>query len=132
MIRTGVTATFGAIMLAATAQAQTVEGPSGSRLADAPEANQAMAVGESETAATREYKAAQAEAMRNASKDLSGDADIDYARQMIAYHQGGIEMARVLLTHGKDAALRRSAEKMIVEQQKQIGELQLWLQTQRR
>lgn len=60
------------------------------------------------------------------------DPDIDFARRMIAHHQGGIEMARALLDQGKDAALRRSAEKMIVERQKEIGDLQLWLQTHRR
>jgi uncharacterized protein (DUF305 family) len=130
MIRTGVTSAFGAIMLAASVQAQPSEVPSHS--ADTSDTNQAMATAGSDSPATRDYRAVQAETTQKASKDLSGDADMDYARQMIAYHQGNIEMARVLLTHGKDAALRRSAEKMIVEQQKQIGELQLWLQTQRR
>jgi hypothetical protein len=79
----------------------------------------------------RDFLRVRAELARTAAVNLTGDADVDFARQMVAHHQADIEMARVLLDHGKDAALRRAAEKMIVERQKEIGELQLWLQTHR-
>lgn len=57
--------------------------------------------------------------------------DPDFSRafvvKMIEHHKGAVEMSRILLKYGKDAELRRMAEKGIKMQEKEIGEMQEWL-----
>lgn len=55
------------------------------------------------------------------------DPDISFACSMLPHHQGAIDMARVQLQYGKDAELKRMAEKSIAEQEKEIGELNDWI-----
>lgn len=50
----------------------------------------------------------------------SGDPDIDFLAMMIPHHQGAIDMARLLLVHGRDPATRRLAEEIIAGQQVEI------------
>jgi hypothetical protein len=51
----------------------------------------------------------------------SGDIDRDFARMMIPHHQGAIDMALVLLKHGRDEKLKRLAQSIIVEQGQEIA-----------
>jgi hypothetical protein len=51
----------------------------------------------------------------------SGDADRDFARLMIAHHQGAIDMALLQLKYGSDERLRRLAQAIIVEQGQEIS-----------
>jgi uncharacterized protein (DUF305 family) len=57
----------------------------------------------------------------------TGVADVDFARGMIAHHQGAIDMSRVELAHGTDPALRRLAEEVIRAQEAEIAFLEQWL-----
>lgn len=50
----------------------------------------------------------------------TGDPDRDFARMMIAHHQGAIDMAELELRFGKDERLRRLAQGIIVEQRQEI------------
>ena len=50
----------------------------------------------------------------------SGDTDRDFARMMIAHHQGAIDMALVQLKVGGDERLKRLAQSIIVEQGQEI------------
>ncbi len=51
---------------------------------------------------------------------MTGDPDHDFAAMMIPHHQGAIDMAKPFLLHGKDPALRRLAQEIIVAQDQEI------------
>ncbi|MBC8051045.1 MAG: DUF305 domain-containing protein [Chitinophagales bacterium] len=50
----------------------------------------------------------------------SGDADIDFLVMMIPHHWGAVEMARLVLSGGKDPLTRALAEAMISDQNGEI------------
>ena len=54
----------------------------------------------------------------------TGDIDRDFAAMMIVHHQGAIDMAQIELQHGKNAALKKMAKKMISDQTAEIKQLQ--------
>lgn len=58
---------------------------------------------------------------------LSGDADHDFVSGMIPHHQGAIDMADVLLTHGSDPQLLELGEEIISAQQAEIQQMEQWL-----
>src|SRR5262245_34138996 len=57
----------------------------------------------------------------------TGDIDADFAAMMIPHHQGAIDMAVVFLRYGKNEQLRRLAQEIIVEQQREIAAMKLAL-----
>ena len=80
-----------------------------------------------EAPATAEFKAAHDTMMRNMAVPYTGDPDADFRIQMIPHHQGAIDMAQVAMRHAKDPWTRQLAEGVIVEQQREIAEMQAWL-----
>ena len=58
---------------------------------------------------------------------FSGNADIDFVRGMIPHHQGAIDMAEVVLQHGRDETTKKWAGDIIREQRREIAEMQAWL-----
>lgn len=61
-------------------------------------------------------------------RPMTGDVDKDFIRMMRHHHLQGIEMARIQLQSGNDPEAKRMAQKIIDEQQKEIVQLDSWLQ----
>ncbi|MET3891091.1 uncharacterized protein (DUF305 family) [Bosea sp. OAE506] len=80
-----------------------------------------------DSAATTAYKAANAKMHKDMDIAFTGDADADFVRGMIPHHQGAIDMARVMLAHGKDPALKKLATGIIADQEKEIAMMRDWL-----
>jgi uncharacterized protein (DUF305 family) len=57
----------------------------------------------------------------------TGDTDKDFAMMMRMHHQQAVDMAKAEVQHGKSPELKAMAEKMIKDQQKEIGQLDKWL-----
>jgi uncharacterized protein (DUF305 family) len=55
------------------------------------------------------------------------DPDVAFVKGMIPHHQGAIDMARVVLQHGKDEQTRKWAADVIREQAREIAEMEAWL-----
>jgi uncharacterized protein (DUF305 family) len=70
---------------------------------------------------------AMSEAM--ASAPMSGDADRDFLAMMIPHHQGAVDMARLVLLHGRDPLTRQLAEEIIASQQTEIASMQARLRS---
>lgn len=50
------------------------------------------------------------------SMKMTGDFDVDWANMMIEHHQGGIDMAQVELSQGKDEKMKSKAQEIITKQ----------------
>lgn len=88
---------------------------------------QAMSPQSNDPASTKDLKSAHVNMMKNMNMEFSGDPDADFARSMMKHHQAGIEMAQIQLKHGKNAEMRKMAEKLIKEQGKDNEEFQAFL-----
>ena len=81
----------------------------------------------SESASTMAYMEANAKMHAGMDIPFTGDADVDFIRGMIAHHQGAIDMARVVLDHGKDAEVKKLAQEIIAAQEGEIAWMTDWL-----
>lgn len=81
-----------------------------------------------ESASTLAFMEANMKMHADMAIEFTGDADADFIRGMIPHHQGAVEMARIVLEHGKDPEVRKLAEGIIAAQESEIAWMQEWLQ----
>lgn len=79
-----------------------------------------------EAPASRGYREAMDRMMRDTPRP-TGDADRDFLMGMIPHHQAAVDMARTLLRHGRDPEVRRMAETIIRDQEREIAEMRAML-----
>ena len=80
-----------------------------------------------DSAATKGYKQSMMRMMEGM-PPYTGDADIDFNKQMRVHHLAAIDMAEVQLAQGTNPESKALAQKIIEEQRKEIAQIDAWLQ----
>ncbi len=91
-----------------------------------------MMPAEGDADSTKAYKQADMDMMQDMAVEYTGNADVDFRLKMIPHHQGAIAMAKVALEHGTDPETKALAEAIIAAQEREIAEMQAWLEKNRK
>jgi uncharacterized protein (DUF305 family) len=86
---------------------------------------QTAALAADEAAFLNENDAAMTRMMSGMAAKPTGDIDRDFVAMMTPHHQGAIDMAVIELRYGKNEALRRIAQEIIVDQMQEIDAMKL-------
>lgn len=84
-----------------------------------------------DTPATTAFRAANVTMHKDMDIRFTNDADVDFVRGMIPHHQGAIDMAKIVLEHGKDEQTRRLAMDIIRDQEREIEQMRAWLEARK-
>lgn len=113
-----------AAVVPAAAQQHGGHGSHAAPRAAAPAAGQAQPNAE----AIKAFEAANAKMHTDMAVPLTGNPDFDFVRGMIPHHQGAIDMAEIVLKHGKDPQIRKLAREIIKAQKSEIAMMRRWLE----
>ena len=80
-----------------------------------------------DSASTKAFKAANDKMHADMDQQFTGNADVDFLKGMIPHHQGAIDMAKVVLEHGKDPKVKKLARDIIKAQEREIAMMKSWL-----
>lgn len=80
------------------------------------------------SAATRAYAEINAKMHQEMNIEFTGDPDLDFILGMIPHHAAAVEMAKVVLEHGKDPLVREFALQIIAAQDSEIEWMRNWLE----
>lgn len=58
---------------------------------------------------------------------IDPDPDVAFVQGMIPHHRGAVEMAQIVLKHGKDPETHDLARRVIAAQRGEIAEMEAWL-----
>ncbi len=75
------------------------------------------------TTSTKKYQQINDNMHKSMDIKFTGDADKDFLAAMIPHHQGAVDMAEVVLQHGKSLKVRQLAQEIITMQKKEIAEM---------
>ncbi|SCZ08496.1 CopM family metallochaperone [Microvirga guangxiensis] len=64
---------------------------------------------------------------REMAMEYTGNVDADFVRNMIAHHQGAVDMAKIQVAFGKDPKIHELAETVIKAQEDEIAMMKSWL-----
>jgi uncharacterized protein (DUF305 family) len=78
-------------------------------------------------ASTKAFQAANDKMHSDMAITYSGNADVDFIKGMLPHHQGAVDMAKIVLQHGKDAKVRKLARDIIKAQNTEIAFMKTWL-----
>lgn len=115
-----------AVTLPAAAQQHSQHGGHSTPRAAAPAAASAAAQPNAE--AVKAFEEANAKMHKDMAVPLTGNPDVDFVRGMIPHHQGAIDMAEIVLKHGKDPQIRKLAREIIKAQKSEIAIMRRWLE----
>lgn len=87
----------------------------------------AMPKGEAAGPSTKAFIAANAKMHADMQTAYTGDADVDFVTGMIPHHQGAVDMAKIVIEHGRDPEIRKLAEEVIKAQETEIAFMRAWL-----
>lgn len=87
---------------------------------------QTMQPAASDSQATKGFKQAMM-TMMTSTPPYTGDADVDFMKQMKVHHQAAVDMAKVQLAAGKDAEARKLAQAIVTSQEQEIATIDRWL-----
>jgi uncharacterized protein (DUF305 family) len=79
------------------------------------------------TPSTKAFMAANDKMHADMAIKFSGDADVDFIKGMLPHHIGAVDMAKIVLEHGKDPDVRKLAAEIIKAQDVEIAFMKAWL-----